>query len=100
MSLISLMSITLTACGLSPDTRIGAAGTKAGQARDTTVKAALPSICGEKVPHITAKVGQEAVTYAKLSNHQIDVANSRLLGCYATGNKLLGAVQTTGPAGK
>jgi len=62
------------------------------------VKTALPSICGEKVPHITAKVGMEAITHDKLSNHQLDVANGRLLGCYATGNKLLAAVQVTGPA--
>ena len=66
--------------------------------RDTTVKTALPSICGEHVPHVTAKVGMQAITYGKLSDHQLDAANARITYCYRTGNALLAAVQVVGKA--
>lgn len=99
MFLISLTSITLTGCGRSPEQRLEDAGTKAGQARNTAVKVALPSICAQAVPHVTAKVGMQAIAHDKLEHHQLDVANARLLGCAATANKLLAAAQTVaGPA--
>lgn len=95
VSLLSLTSISLAACGRSPDShaRIVNAGEQEGATRDTKVQVRLPAICGEKVPHAQLKVGAEIVVHDKLEGGQLDVADKRIVGCNAIGNALLAAAQ-------
>ena len=94
---LSLTSITLTACGRSPEQRIADAGTTAGQAR-ATVATVLPKICGERVPDVGLRPGMELSTHDGLEGRQLDAANDRITYCYRTGNALLAAVQVVGKA--
>lgn len=77
--------MTLPGCGATLGSRAGA---DIGRANAGLTLERQPDVCGNAVPHIALREGQEIRTVLKRERAQLDAANNRISDCYAFNENL------------
>lgn len=74
----------LSACGAT----LGSGGAAIGRAQAGVTLERQPDQCSEPVPHIALRPGVEVRSLLKRERAQLDIANARLVDCYAFNENL------------